>query len=392
MRKSALFAFGLVVTMIVALGLVVLSSASEANALRLHGDAYFFMKRQFLYLLVGVVLAVGVALFDYRKWRDHPVLTVVFAFVVFVALWGVFAFDPIKGSCRWISLGPIRLQPSEFAKLVTVILLSVWMDRAGWKVETFVRGVLWPSSLLGLMILPVVLEPDFGSTVVMAFAGILVMFVGGARFWHMFPIFLAGFAGVAVKVMSNANRMARIAAWLGIKLQVGAQVADAAAERAAYQSYNALVAIKNGGIWGAGLNQSMQKHYYLPEAHTDFIFAVGAEELGLFFSLGAILLFFAFFALSVYIARKASDRFGRYLVLGMMFLIFVQAMANLGVVCQALPTKGVALPFFSYGGTNMMSAFFAVGTILSVGIHSYRDVKRQFVSRVLMRSRNGRGR
>lgn len=392
MRKSALFVFGLVVTIIVALGLVILSSASEANALRLHGDAYYFMKRQFLYLAIGVVLAVGVALFDYRKWRDYPLLTIVFALVVFAALWGVFAFDPVKGSYRWLSLGPIRLQPSEFAKLVTVILLAVWMDRMGWKVETFRRGALFPSVILGVMTVPVVLEPDFGSTVVMAGAGFLIIYVGGARFWHLIPIFLAGLGGVAVKVMSNANRMARIAAWLGVKIQVGAQIADAAAERAAYQSYNALVAIKNGGIWGAGLNQSMQKHYYLPEAHTDFIFAIGAEELGLFFSVSVILLFFAFFILSVYIARKASDRFGRYLVLGMMFLIFVQAMANLGVVCQALPTKGVALPFFSYGGTNMMSAFFAVGTILSVGIHSYRDVKRQFVSRVLMRSRNGRGR
>ena len=129
----------------------------------------------------------------------------------------------------------------------------------------------------------------------------------------------------------------------------------------------------------------MQKHYYLPEAHTDFIFAIGAEELGLPFSIATILLFVLFFALSVYIAAKASDRLGRFLVIGMSFIIFFQAMFNIGVVCKALPTKGMALPFFSYGGTNLMSAFFAVGTILSVGIHSYRDTKR-----VVLRARRPR--
>ena len=181
--------------------------------------------------------------------------------------------------------------------------------------------------------------------------------------------------------------MARIAAFFGIKLDVGAEVVDEAAKRAAYQAHQALVAIGNGGIWGVGLNQSMQKHYYLPEAHTDFIFAIGAEELGLFFSVGVLVLFLAFFCLALYIARKASDRFGRFLVMGMTFIIFFQSMFNIGVVCEALPTKGMALPFFSYGGTNMMSAFFAVGTILSVGIHSYRDRKRVMLAKVLTRTR-----
>ena len=203
----------------------------------------------------------------------------------------------------------------------------------------------------------------------------------------MLPFAAFGGAALAYKVFTNANRMARIAAFFGIKLDVGAEVVDKAAERAAYQAHQALVAIGNGGLWGVGLNQSMQKHYYLPEAHTDFIFAIGAEELGLMFSVGTLLLFIAFFALSVYVARNAADRLGRYLVIGMSFIIFFQAMFNIGVVCEALPTKGMALPFFSYGGTNMMSAFFAVGTILSVGIHSYRDRKRAALAKVLTRAR-----
>ena len=391
MRKSALFWFGLVVTALVALGLIVLSSASFENALRLtskpgvDGDPYFFMKRQFAFLGGGVLLAACVAMFDYRRWRDDVWLSWLFYAVVMVLLLAVFGFDAVNGSHRWIALGPLRLQPSEFAKLATVVLLSVWLDRLGWKVETFVKGALWPAALIGVIALPILVEPDFGSVMVVGFAGFLLMLVAGTRLLHMAPFLCAGIGVVAYKVMTNANRMARIAAFFGIKLDVGAQVLDEAAKRAAYQADMALAAIGNGGIWGVGLGESMQKWRYLPEAHTDFVFAIGAEELGLPFSIGVLLLFAAFFALSVYIARKAGDRFGRFLVIGMAFIIFFQAMFNLGVVCKALPTKGMALPFFSYGGTNLLSTFFAVGTILSVGIHTYRDRQHQLVRKVLAR-------
>ena len=386
MRKSALFLFGLVVTVLVALGLVVLSSASEANAMRLHnGDPYFFMKRQFAYLVAGIAVAACMAAFDYRRWRDNAWLAWLFCVVVMALLVAVFAFPAVNGSHRWIALGPLRLQPSEFAKLATVILLSVWLDRLGWKVELFMKGAFWPAVLIGMVALPILIEPDFGSVMVVGLVGFLVMLVSGTRLLHMAPFAVAGAGVVAYRVLTNANRMARMAAFFGIKLDVGAEVLDAAAERAAYQANMALAAIGNGGIWGVGLGESMQKQLYLPEAHTDFVFAVGAEELGLPFSVGVLLLFAAFFAISVYIARNASDRFGRFLVAGMAFIIFFQAMFNIGVVCKALPTKGMALPFFSYGGTNLLCSFFAVGTILSVGIHAYRDKKHQLARKVLSR-------
>ena len=385
MRKSALFWFGLVVTALVTLGLVILSSASEANAMRLHNDAYFFIKRQFMYLGAGVVLAVLVSLFDYHKWRDWEFLTWAFFVVVMVLLAAVFQFRAINGSHRWIAVGPVRIQPSELAKMLTVILLAVWLDKASWRVELFMRGAFWPAMLIGIIALPVLLEPDFGSVMVIGAVGFLMMFVSGTRILHMLPFVLGGVGVVVFKVMTNANRMARIAAFFGVKINVGAEVVDAAAKRAAYQVEQALAAIGHSDIWGAGLGESMQKHLYLPEAHTDFVFAVGAEELGIVFSMSVVLLFVAFFALSIYIARKASDRFGRFLVIGMAFIIFFQAMFNVGVVCKALPTKGMALPFFSYGGTNLLSAFFAVGTILSVGIHSYCDKKRALLRKIVMR-------
>jgi cell division protein FtsW len=367
-RKPALFWFGLVVTALVALGLVVLSSASEANAMRLHGDAYYFIKRQFVYLVVGVLLAVAVSMFDYHKWRDWEVLTWIFFAVVMVLLVAVFGFRAINGSHRWIAVGPIRIQPSELAKLLTVIVVAVWLDKASWKVELFMRGALGPATLIGIISLPVLLEPDFGSVMVIGSLGFLLMFVGGTRILHMIPFAVCGVGIVVFKILTNANRVARLF--------------DESKE---YQVKMALAAIANADIWGAGLGESMQKHLYLPEAHTDFVFAVGAEELGIVFSVATVLLFLAFFALSVYIARKAQDRFGRFLVVGMTFIIFFQAMFNVGVVCKALPTKGMALPFFSYGGTNLLSAFFAVGTILSVGIHSCREKKHALMRKVFVR-------
>ena len=370
MRKTALLAFGLVVTFLVLLGLVVLSSASEANAIRYHnGDAYFFMRRQFEYLTCGVVLVVVVALFDYRKWRDSPWLAWAFYGVVLALLIVVFKYKAINGSHRWISLGPVRLQPSELAKLAIVIVVSVWQDRVGHCVELFVRGALGPAALIGVIAAPILLEPDFGSVMVVGLVGFLIMFVSGTRILHLLPFALAGGGVVAFKVLTNANRVARLFD-----------------EHALYQVNMALAAIGNGGLWGVGLGESMQKQLYLPEAHTDFVFAIGAEELGIVFSVGVVILFAAFFALSVYIARKASDRFGRFLVIGMAFIIFFQAMFNVGVVCKALPTKGMALPFFSYGGTNLLSAFFAIGTILSVGIHAYRDKKHMLGRKLLLRA------
>ena len=386
MRKSALLWFGLVVAILVALGLVVLSSASEANAIKHYGNAYAYMCRQGAYLVVGVVLCAVVAMVDYRQWRDREALAWAMYAVVFVLLIVVLFSRAINGSHRWLNLGPVRLQPGELAKLATVVVLSIWLDKAGWRVELFWRGAALPVLIFAVLAVPILKEPDFGSVMVVGLTGFLLMFVAGAKLLHMLPFMLLSGGVVAYKVLTNANRMARIAAFFGIKINLGAEVVDAAAERAAYQANMALAAIGNGGLWGVGLGESMQKHLYLPEAHTDFVFAVGAEELGIVFSVAVVLLFLAFFALTVYIAKNASDRFGRFLVMGMSFVIFFQAMFNIGVVCKALPTKGMALPFFSYGGTNLLSAFFAVGTILSVGIHSYLDRVHVLGRKVLMRA------
>lgn len=376
MRKSALFAFGLVTAALVALGLVVLASAGSANSLRIRGDALVFLKRQALYVAVGLVIAVVLALFDYHRYRDHVLLTISLFAVTFVLLLVVLKCPALNGSRRWINLSIISLQPGELAKFTLVVVLAVWLDRIAWRVETFSRGALCSGGIIALLCVPIMFEPDYGSMLVVAGVGLLLLFVGGTRILHLGVLAMIGLPVFAYRILTNSNRMARLAAFFGQKVEIGAEVADAAARRASDQVTQALVAIKNGGLFGVGLGKSLQKHRYLPEAHTDFIFAIGAEEMGLVFSVAVLLLFLAFFFLAVHIARHAADRLGRFLVVGGASIIFVQAMINLGVVCGALPTKGMALPFFSYGGTNMLCSFAEVGLILSVGIHAYRVRKR----------------
>ena len=373
MNRNVISVLGLAVTALVSLGLVVLYSASQGNALRLHNDPYFFFNRQIIYFAVAIVIGVVTALVDYHRWRDKPLLTgLAYGFVILL-LGLVFLFPKVNGSARWIKVGVLRIQPSEFAKVFSVVVTAALVDFAAHRVRRFFRGALLPALALGLLAGLVLIEPDYGSVAVICAAGALVMWIGGTRLAHLVYLAIPA-AGIFIyRVATNANRMARLFAFFGRHPDAAAGVSDAAADRAAYQAEQARIAISNGGPFGAGLNNSMQKLLYLPEAHTDFIFAVGAEELGLGFSVAVTALFAVVFGCAVYIALKAGDRFGRYLAFGMGFLIFFQAFFNLGVVCEALPTKGIALPFFSYGGSNMLTAAFAIGTIISVALHTRGD-------------------
>ena len=394
MRKSALFFFGLAAASLAALGLIVLSSASTVNSEKWFGRdrIYVFFYRQMAYLAVGAVVAFMAARVDYHVWKDHRAFTWWVYGGIFVLLCAV--FPPIghltNGAYRWIPLGPVHIQPSELAKIAIVITVAMWMDSLGWKAERFRSGALVPLGLIGIYAVPILAETDLGSTMVVASAGLLVMFMAGTRFLYFVGAGAVGIAGIAGVLLTNANRMRRIAAWLPawlcglLGVEPASQVEKLSEMSAAkYQVYNSLVAISNGGVWGSGYGYSMQKQHYLPEAHTDFVMAIGAEEFGLLFTIAVIVLFFLFFILACYIGAKASDRFGRYLAVGVGFIIFFQAMFNLGVICEAYPTKGMALPFFSYGGTNMLSACFAVGMVLSVGLHSDR------VSKLCPRGRTG---
>jgi cell division protein FtsW len=361
--KKTLTTLALTVVILLGLGIVLLATASTVRAQGLYADPHFFFKRQLMWLGLAAAVAFVSCRFDYHWWKKIPLLPVAFYACVVIAL--VLVFCPViggkvKGSCRWLNLGPLRMQPSEFAKIAIVVVMSVWMDRIGWRVRQFVKGALIPAGALGVFAALLAVEPDFGATMVVIVLGGSLMFVTGSRIWHLLVIACAGLPPLILLIATNANRMERIRAWL--------QGSDSDSS-AAYHLQQAILAFKNGGPWGVGFNQSIQKYNYLPEAHTDFIFAIGGEEFGFLFSIGVLLAFAVLLVCGILISIRAPDRLGRLLAFGMTLLLVFQAAFNIGMVTGCLPTKGLALPFISYGGTNLITALFAVGTLINVGLH-----------------------
>lgn len=377
MRKT-LATLSLTVVTLLGLGIVLLATASTVRAQGLYADPHFFVKRQLMWMAVAALVAFGAYRFDYHYWKKYPLLPLVLFACVIVGLLLVFCpgiGSRVKGSFRWLNLGFLRIQPSEFAKIAAVVLMAVWMDRIGWRVCQFWKGAVFPAAGLGVFALLLVLEPDFGSTMVVCVVGGIMMFAAGSRVIYLLAIGGVGGLGVLGVLLTNANRMRRIVAWLPDALRdwisgfLPPSHTEEAVSSAGYQLEQAILAFKNGGPWGVGFNQSIQKYNYLPEAHTDFIFAIGGEEFGFIFSVGVLLAYAILLTCGILISMRAPDRLGRLLAFGMTILLVFQAAFNVGVVTGCLPTKGLALPFISYGGTNLITALFAVGTLMNVGMH-----------------------
>lgn len=363
---------GVAVLLLLAIGFVVLASASQGSGFRLYGNQNFFVVRQGIGLAVAVFCMIPAVFFDYHKWRTMPGLTIA-AYLVVVALMAVvLALPATKGSHRWISLGPIHLQPSEFAKLMAVFATAVFLDRVGLRIELFWKGACCAAAIVGLLVGLAIVEPDFGAAMVIGGAGAVLFVVSGMKLVHMALLGLLGVGAAGTLLLTNANRMHRMAGWLpeGLARLVGItpeMVASSLDKGSSYQFDMAQVAIVGGGVAGKGLFKSEQSLGFLPEMHTDCIFAIGAEELGLAFSLGLLALYVTIFVLGMVIAYRAEDRLGRLLAMGMTFLIVFQALFNMGVVSGIFPPKGMALPFISYGGTNLIATLIAVGTLFNVG-------------------------
>ena len=372
--QRVLTLLGISVLALLAWGFVVLASAGGGNGMRLYSDPNHFIIHQAVWLLVALPFLFAAIRFDYHKWREWPWLTIGFYIVVVALMGAVFLFPRVNGSHRLVVFGPLRLQPSEFAKLLTVFATAVFLDRAGWMVGKFWRGACRAALIVAVPLGLALAEPDYGATMVIALVGGVLFLVSGMKILHMVILGVTAGCVILTFLSFNANRMNRILSWGkgifgdAVVNATGAAVALSDKEQAAaHQADMALVAIRNGGLTGVGFNKSYQKLRYLPEAHTDFIFAIGAEEWGLIFSLSLLALFVLFLVCGMVISARAPDRLGRLLAFGMTFLVFFQAVFNIGVVTKCLPTKGLALPFISYGGTNLISALIAVGVLFNVG-------------------------
>jgi cell division protein FtsW len=371
MHKAAITL--LVVTLLlVTIGVVMLFSSSSLLARERYGDADYLLKRQLVWLLIGGGCCVAVVAVPYPKLRAWALPALVVAVVLLALVLVPHIGIKVKGARRWLGFGPANVQPAEFAKLALVVFLAHYLAREKRRLDQFRRGFLVPMSVVGVVCVLVLAEPDFGTTALMGAVALAMMFVAGVRLRYLAPTVLSAVAGFAALVMHNPVRMRRMLAFTDLeKYKAGP----------GYQVWQAMLAFGSGGINGLGLGNSRQKMFYLPEAHTDFIFPIVGEELGLVGTLGVLLLFAALVGCGLIISLNTSDLFGQYLGLGTTLLLALQTLINVGVVTAWLPTKGLALPFLSYGGSNVVMNLAAVGILLSIyrhGAAEARTVEQEF--------------
>ncbi|HET7909433.1 MAG TPA: putative lipid II flippase FtsW [Nitrospira sp.] len=339
------------------LGLVMVFSASAIVAGNRFQDPEFFLKRQIAWLGFGVLLMHLTSRIDYQFWKklSIPILIAMMILLVMVLLpsLGVAA----KGARRWLRWGSISIQPAEMVKLVSVIYLAAYLAKKSDKLAVFRSGLLPVLIVISILSGLVLLEPDLGTVVVMGLVTICLLFLGGARITHLLALALCAIPVVLVLVLGSGYRRQRLLTFL-------APWKDAA--DGGFQITQSFLAFGSGGPFGVGLGEGKQKLFFLPEAHTDFVLALVGEELGLAGTASVIVLFALFVWRGFQIASRARMPFGKYLGLGITLLIGIQALVNAAVVTGLLPTKGLTLPFVSYGGSSLVVNFVGVGMLLSI--------------------------
>ena len=367
-RKSAYILFLAVLGMLV-IGIVMLFSTS-AFARDSHGDVYFFIRRQAIWLGIGLAVCTVAALIDYHFWQRTWWLWFGLAFIALALCFVPHLGLRINGSRRWVGLGQFGFQPSEIAKIAAVFFLAAWFSRYEKATSSLFRGFVLPLAIVTLLLALILSEVDLGTTVLLGATAFVVMFVAGVNPMLLSMVSLAGVGGILFLATQMSERMGRLAAFLD---------PERFKQDAGLQQMQALIAWGSGGMEGLGLGNGRQKMLYLPYAHTDFIFPIIGEELGLRVSLLVVFLFVVIIVCGMMIALHAKDRFGLLLGCGVVSLLALQAAVNIGVTTSLLPNKGLPLPFISYGGSNLAASLFGIGLLLNIyrqGILEPLDKKR----------------
>ena len=346
------------------IGAVMVFSASAVTAREEYGNGYVFLIRQLLYIALGISGMFWLMNFDYRKLRQPSVIFTGLGLTV-ILLIAVFFLDRSHATHRWIRLGPLSLQPSELAKLVVIFYLAWFLEirRAphGIGVNDPLQTLLPALGTVFLMVGLVLAEPDMGTACMIAFIAAVMLFVADISLRYVLPVLLAAVPVGYLLIVRVPYRLQRVQAFFSPGTDPQGH---------GFQLLQSLIAVGSGGFSGVGLMESHQKLFFLPEAHTDFIFAVICEELGF---LGAIvvLTLFAIYGWRGFVAAmKAPDDFGRFLGLGVTTMVVGQAMINLSVVLGLMPTKGIPLPFISYGGSSLLGMLLATGVLLNISQHA----------------------
>lgn len=344
-------------------GLAVLWSASTAEAKQTFGDTNYYIIHQLSRgVLVGLLALLFFSKFDYHKLRKPAGFLIVLALLLLLALKIPGLSLTANGATRWLDFGPILFQPSEFAKLALIVYLAAWTgnhNRAG--THNFWSSIFPPLLLVGLMAGLIIFQPDLGTALAIIAITMIMLFVGGARLRYLLWSVGAGILAVLAVIIFEPYRMRRITSFLNPEMDTLG---------ISYQINQALIAIGSGGLFGYGYGLSRQKHFYLPEAINDSIFAVMAEELGFLRVSLILLLFGAFIAKCLQISLRAPDSFGKMLGIGLTSLFAVGVLINVGAILGLIPLTGIALPLFSYGSSAMIVNLAAIGILLNISKQS----------------------
>jgi cell division protein FtsW len=358
--------------LLVALSVVMVYSASAPMALDRYGRASFFLIKQGMWALLGIALLYVVMRIDYRFYREPAFIWTVLGFVAF-CLVAVYFRAPVNGARRWFGVGGIGMQPSELAKLAAIFFIAALLERRMHRIDDVGYAVL-PIGIVVFGLVALILpEPDFGTSMSLLMIAAVMVFAAGLSYRYIVGAILCALPAIYILVMGSTYRRRRTLAFLN---PWDDPLGDG------FQIIQSLIAIGTGGVWGKGLMNGVQKLFYLPEPHTDFIFSVIAEELGL---LGATVVVICFCVVTwrgLRIALRAPDSFGAYLALGLTTMVAVQAFVNISVVLGLMPTKGIPLPFISNGGSSLLINLLGMGILLNVSQHAttHENVAQAFRS------------
>ena len=348
--------FGVAIVLLSA-GVVMVYSASAIVAADRFHDPYFFLKKQVFWAMLGAAclwLAIKV---DYRRLERFVLPLLIFAGILLVLVLVSPLGQTINGTRRWIRLGPVSFQPAELAKLALVLYLAAFLAKKGEVIDDLRRGILPPLAVAGLLAALVLAQPDLGNCLTLITLTFTLLFLAGGRARHLGLILAAALPPLVIAIWAAPYRLRRIVAFLD-------PWSDP--RGSGFQIIQSWLALGNGGIFGQGIGASRQKLFYLPESHTDFIFAILGEELGFVGAAAVVALFVVLIWRGLRIGLRAPDPFGGYLALGITVLIATQVLVNLGVVTGLLPTKGLPLPFLSFGGSALLVTMLSTGVLLNI--------------------------
>ena len=346
--------------LLVCISVVMVYSASAVMAMEQHHEPYYYLFKQAAWALLGLVFVPIVMRIDYRNYRQPRVIWTMLGLVA-VALVAVLFGRPVNGASRWLLLGPLGVQPSELAKIAVIFCTAALLERRMDRIDEIGYSLLPIGITVGVIVALILIEPDLGTAVTVLMIAAVMVFAAGLNYTYLLGLFLTAAPAAYLVIATSEYRMKRVTAFLD-------PYSDPLGD--GYQMIQSMIAIGTGGITGRGLMDGLQKLFYLPEPHNDFIFSVIGEELGLIGATVVVACFCIITWRGLRTAMRAPDRFGAFVAIGLTTMITFQAFFNISVVLGLLPTKGIPLPFVSAGGSSLLINMIGMAVLLNVSQHA----------------------